>query len=298
MKRAPSNYITITLMIIVFVFSIQTGKMADVSEGKPLSLVFVSDIPDKNDEVDEDEDDRDTMVQGKSQKKGGEKKPVQYLPVDPNVKKLKLKAMDLARKFTKILAERSKLQPELAKLESNEAELRYLRLKYQIEYLKKRDQLMEKYPGNKKIMDMLRRHDGVISHINDLIFREEKIDCYHTIYERKHRAMEEYHWNILDNKHPLVAEYLQDRSWKKNKEEIKELYGDIVIDYIRIIKENTKILKKTKQIIKEKKKREKIMRKIVDEWKKLYDELKKYKGNSLIPGNMGISHTFFERVNK
>jgi len=280
MKRYVSLSLLIIILIIAFVLSIKMVKTNDMPGRKWSSPVYAAENNPKADDVDDeediDEDDVDIKKHGKQGDKDSEKKPVEYLPVDPNVKKLKLQAMDLAEKFTRILAQRSKLQPELAKLESNEAELRYLRLKYKIAYLKKRDELTKKYPGNKKLMDMLIRHDRVIRHIEDLIYQEEKIDCYHTIYERKFRAMEEYHWNILDNKHPLVAEYIEDRTWKENSGEIKELYGDIIRDYIRIIRENNEILKKTKQIIEEKKKREKIMREIVSEWKKLVKEVGNY----------------------
>lgn len=220
-----------------------------------------------------DDDDVDMKKPGSQVRKN----PINYLPDDPEVKKLKLQAMELAEKFTKILADRTAMQPQLAELEKNEAELKHLRLKYQIQYFIKRDELKQKYWGKPDFMKLMVRQDEDMRHIEDLIAREEKIDCYHTIFERKHKAMEEYHWNLIDSKHDLIGEYLSGMDVKKNKEQFITLYNECIRDYQRIIDDNLEIMKETKQIIEEKKKREVILRQIVEEEKRLYSELEKVK---------------------
>ncbi len=259
---------SLTITVIFFVlFQVMPMNFAGNSHYSPSpnSVYAATEIDD--DPVDDDDMD----------KKPVRKNPVNYLPNDPDVKKLKLEAMALAEKFTKILAERTALQPELAELEKNEAELKHLRLKYQIQYFIKRDELTKKYWGKTDFMKLMIRQDEDMRHIEDLIAREEKIDCYHTIFERKHKAMEEYHWNLIDSKHDLIGEYLSGMDVKKNKAQFITLYSECIRDYQRIIDDNLVILKETKQIIGEKKEREVLLRQIVEEEKKLCSELEKVK---------------------
>lgn len=258
------------------------SRLALLAAEKP---VGASEIDDKNwmESVLPNEDEEFEEMPGakkmprKTPMKNPAKSPIHYLPRAPEVRKLKLEAMQLAEEFARILAERSALQPRLSQLEAEEARLRYLRLKYQVEYYKIREQVMEKYSGDKKINEMLKRHDAVLAHIDDLIAQEEKIDCYHTILERKHKAMEEYHWNVMDNKHPLIDEYLSDLDWKGHETEFKTLYGEVINDYKRIISENKIILKENMEIIKGKEKREGIMKEIIKELEGIRAEIGKVK---------------------
>lgn len=263
--------ISLITIVLLFIFlqpfpNISVHKPGDILS--PQSAYAAADIDD--DPI--DDDDMDMKKPGSP----GRKNPVNYLPDDPEVKKLKLQAMQLAEKFTKILADRTALQPQLAELEKNEAELKHLRLKFQIKYFILRDQLMQK-EKKPEIMKLLVRQDMEMMHIEDLIVREEKIDCYHTIFERKHKAMEEYHWSLIDNKHSLIGEYLADMDVKKNKAQFITLYNETIRDYQRIIDDNLEIMKETKEIIEAKKQREVIMKQIVEEEKKLCDELEKTK---------------------
>jgi hypothetical protein len=202
--------------------------------------------------------------------------PRNYLPADPRVKKLKLQALILAEKFTKILAERSKLQPMLGEFESQEANLRHLTLKYRLEYYQMRDFLLGRAARDGKIKNLLKNQEVKLARIEDLIKQEEKIDCLHTIYERKHKALEEYHWSLMDNKHPLIEEYLQDLPYSGHEKEFESLYGEIIQDYTRIIEDNHTILKETKEIIEGKKKRQVLMQKAAEMMKSLVDETKPY----------------------
>ena len=102
---------------------------------------------------------------------------------------------------------------------------------------------------------MLKKHDREIKKVDQLVIREEKIDCYHTIFERKHKAMEEYHWSLLDDKHSLIAEYLKGMNYKKSRNQFETLYGEVIADYRQIIAGNKVILAETKKIIPEKEKR-------------------------------------------
>ena len=264
----------ILALLILFLISPILTTALSTGEKAPLnSTAYAQKAPvDDDNPGDDDPDDMKDDI-------GTKKNPLKYLPDDPQVKKLKLQAMELAEKFTKILAERSALQPQLAKLEKNEADLKHLRLKYRLKYLKLRDKIQPEAAKNKKIRELLRMQDLEMIHIEYLIVREEKIDCYHTIFERKHRAMEEYHWNLIDNKHSLIGEYLLDLDIKKHKDQYITLYNETIRDYKRIIKENLEIMKETKEIIEAKKKREVILREIVEELKGLCKDIEGLKVN-------------------
>jgi len=270
-KNSPACLIIITIFLfLMFIPCTQNLKSPDY---RTIRGIYAVDKPD-----DDEPNDAPPVPSNHHQKgKPGSGTPIDYLPRDPQVRKLKLRCMELAEKFTKLIALRAALQPTLANLEKNEAELRHQRLKYRLKYFKLREKFMQKYPQNPKIRDILIRHDAEIRHIDDLIAMEEKIDCYHTIFERKHRAMEEYHWNLIDNKHPLIAEYLSDLDIRKNKRRFITLYNEAIKDYKRIILENKEMLIKTKEIVRGKERREKIMKQVVEELKKLCLELEKIK---------------------
>jgi hypothetical protein len=120
----------------------------------------------------------------------------------------------------------------------------------------------------------LAKQDAVFGRVQSLVEKEEKIDCYHTIVERRHKAMEEYHWNLIDNKHSLIGEYLSDLDWKGHEEEFRKLYAEMIDDYKRIIADNKLILSDLQTLVKEKEEREKIMQQAVNEMEKLCAELK------------------------
>lgn len=200
--------------------------------------------------------------------------PKSYLPKHPEVKKMHLQAMALAEKFAQIVAQRAALQPQLGRLEKEDARLRHLRLKYQLQYLKLRDRFVKENGNGAKTEAFLKEQDRKLKQVRSLIKKEEKIDCYHTIFERKHKAMEEYHWRLIDEKHPLIAEYLRGMDYETNKGRFKTLYGEMINDYKRIIKENETILKETEEIIKAKQKRVKIMKSAVEMMKGILGEMK------------------------
>lgn len=256
--------ILIPIILFLYVFTITSPFPVLKSVFNPASSVMAAEKEDDEEDPADDPEGRDEDAKLQA--------PKFYLPRHPEVKKFHLQAMELAEEFTRILAERSRLQPELGRLESEEANMRHLMLKYRLHYYKTRERIMAKNGKNPAIQKALMEQDRKLLHVDELIYREEKIDCLHTIYERKHRSMEEYHWKQIDDKHPLIAEYLQDRTWEKNSEEIKALYGEMISDYQRIIRENKEIMAKTKEIIEEKKNRVKILKLAVKELNELSDE--------------------------
>jgi hypothetical protein len=195
-----------------------------------------------------------------------------YIPTHPQVKKLHLQAMALAEEFAAVQAQRAALLPESALLEKEEAALRHQLLKYRLEYYRQRDLLAGEAGDRPQVIKALKDHDGRMEDIEELVMREEKIDCYHTIFERKHKAMEEYHWSLIDGKHPLIREYLKGLDWERHGEEFGTLYGEMIADYRRMIDENRLIIKETKEITGGRKERAAILRSAVKEMKALAED--------------------------
>lgn len=215
----------------------------------------IDDLDDLDDLDDMDDCENCNNIQGKN--------PAFVFPRHPEMRKLHFKALELAEEYAKILSERSQLQPELGSLEKDEARLRYLMLKYRFEYMREKDRLINE-KGLENAEKMLKNHKERLMIIDQLIAAEEKIDCLHTIYEKKHRALEEYHWSMLDGKHPLIDEYLQGLIWEKHKEEYETLYNEIYEDYQKMIADNKEMLKRTKINIEEKKERIVLLNRIVN----------------------------------
>ncbi|MCE1245758.1 MAG: hypothetical protein LWY06_03845 [Firmicutes bacterium] len=274
--RFPT-FLTVMLALLMFTAfnQVQQPQRAGAHNS---GIAYAAPKPADDDDIEEDDDDLKPPAKPGKPGKPGVKPVVQvkkakvYLPAVPELKKMKLEALGLAEEFARLLSERAKLQPRLSELEANEAVLRYERLKYEVIFFKQRDAIAAKNPQDKTTLEKLAKQDAAYAHVEDLVVKEEKIDCYHTIIERRHKATEEYHWNLLDNKHSLIGEYLSDLPWKGHEEEFRKLYAEMIDDYKRIIEDNKKILSDLQTLIKEKEQREIIMRQAVEEMKKLCAE--------------------------